>query len=259
MITYDQLNKITGGLGKRELKEGFVKYFNIHAQTFGVNNYLRVCHFVGQCTHESDCMNTMEEYASGAKYEGRQDLGNTRTGDGKRFKGRGYIQITGRANYTIYGPIIGYDLVNNPTLAEDEEISVLISLAYWQKRNLNPLADADNIRAITKRINGGYNHLEKRIEYTNKAKSVFKGLDFSLKIPKEQEFTTITLGSRGPNVRKVQEYLVKYGYEVNIDGAFGPITQAKIRELQEDLDMPVTGIVDSALFEILTVDGIEDA
>lgn len=61
----------------------------------------------------------MEEIASGAAYEGRLDLGNTQPGDGRRFKGRGYVQITGRSNYTKWSQRLGIDLINNPGLASD--------------------------------------------------------------------------------------------------------------------------------------------
>ncbi|MEE9926480.1 MAG: hypothetical protein PBV01_24520 [Brucella anthropi] len=69
---------------------------------FQVTNALRIVHFLAQLAHESDGFCAMEEYASGAAYEGRADLGNTQTGDGKRFKGRGPIQLTGRANYRAF-------------------------------------------------------------------------------------------------------------------------------------------------------------
>ena len=92
-----------------------------------------------------------------ADYEGRTDLGNTQPGDGKRYKGRGYIQLTGRANYAKYGKIVGQDLVNNPELAKDPNIAADIALAYWDQRGLGSKARAGNFDAVTYGINGGYN------------------------------------------------------------------------------------------------------
>src|SRR4051812_26049971 len=82
-----------------------------------INTPIRQCHFLAQMAQECDGFRTMTEYASGADYEGRKDLGNTQSGDGKRFKGRGYPQLTGRFNYDKYGTILGIDLVKNPERA----------------------------------------------------------------------------------------------------------------------------------------------
>lgn len=259
MITFQQVKALVKPYGNDKIINGFVTYFNKHQLTYGVNNYNRVCHFVSQCAHECDSFKTMEEYASGKAYEGRKDLGNIYKGDGVRYKGRGYIQITGRANYRFFGNIIGYDIETHPELAEDYEISVLTSLAYWQYKKLNDLADANNYKAITKRINGGYNGLDDRIRKLNIAKQVFLGITFesvNISIP---IFTRdLSFGDKGSEVFEIQKKLVESGYPINIDGTFGPKTQAAVKELQNDLDLPVTGIVDRDLWEILQ-DGVEDS
>jgi putative chitinase len=122
----------------------------------------RLAHAMAQLGHESDGFRAMEEYASGAAYEGRADLGNVQVGDGRRFKGRGPIQVTGRANYRLYGRKIGIDLERRPELASAPSIGLHVSCAYWTDKGLNSLADADDVEAITRRINGGNNGLADR-------------------------------------------------------------------------------------------------
>jgi len=131
--------------------------------TNNINTPLRMAHFLAQVGHESGALRYSEEGASGAAYEGRADLGNTQAGDGRLFKGRGLIQITGRANYKAYGDARGKDYVTNPTqLATDPAVAVDSAFWFWNSQNLNTLADADNVNAVTHKINGGYNGLADR-------------------------------------------------------------------------------------------------
>lgn len=127
-----------------------------------LDNPLRLAHFMAQAMHESGRFRYMEEIASGEAYEGRKSLGNTYPGDGKRYKGRGIFQLTGRNNYRKYGRLIGIDLERHPQLAAIPSISLHIALEYWLRNGLSILADNDNILKITKLINGGYNGLEDR-------------------------------------------------------------------------------------------------
>lgn len=140
--------------------------------TYWINSPLRTAHFLAQICHESDGFVTTTEYASGAAYEGRADLGNTQPGDGARFKGRGLIQLTGRANYAAYGPEIGLDLLANPEKAADPVISLNLACEYWKRHDLNRFADQDNLEMITRRINGGLHGLDSRAAYVAKAKDI---------------------------------------------------------------------------------------
>lgn len=123
---------------------------------------LRLAHFMAQLIHESGSFRYMEEIASGQAYEGRADLGNTQPGDGRRYKGRGPIQITGRANYRRYGARIGIDIERHPEAAGLPSVGLHLALEYWRMNGLNVFADADNLLAITKAINGGTNGLNDR-------------------------------------------------------------------------------------------------
>lgn len=123
---------------------------------------LREAHAMAQFLHESGGFQFKRELASGQAYEGRLDLGNTQPGDGRRFRGRGWIQITGRANYKRFGKVLGINLEANPELAETDENAARIACAYWNDRDLNKFADRDDILTITRRINGGTNGLADR-------------------------------------------------------------------------------------------------
>lgn len=146
---------------------------NVHFRTYGIlDSGLRLAHFMGQCAHETGNFRYMEEIASGSAYEGRKDLGNTVAGDGKRYKGRGPIQLTGRANYREFGREVGIDFENHPEIVAFPSIGLMAAVRYWDSRGLNALADADDLVGITKRINGGTNGLDDRRAKTEKAKAL---------------------------------------------------------------------------------------
>ena len=131
--------------------------------------------FMAQVGHESGEGRYMEEIASGAAYEGRSDLGNNQPGDGKRFKGRGYIQITGRANYKRYGPMIGVpDAVENPTKLAEPQNAAKVALAYWKDRVNRAAAKRglNGMNTVTRNINGGLNGLQDRIAKFKKYSNV---------------------------------------------------------------------------------------
>lgn len=163
---------------------------------YGVENAKEVCHFLAQAAHESDGFRTTQEYASGQAYEGRKDLGNTRKGDGKRYKGRGIFQLTGRENYRKAGEALGLPLESKPHLAAHAENSVLIALWYWKSRNLSRYANKDDIRTITKRINGGLNGFSDRKLYFRRAWATL-GEPKSMAYQSSTNLTAATFGAGG--------------------------------------------------------------
>lgn len=151
----------------------YLTLFKTAFPKYQINSPLRMAHFLAQVGHESLSLRYTREIASGTAYEGRTDLGNTQKGDGARFKGRGLIQITGRDNYAKYGTYAKLDLLkkgNEELLANTPKYALDVSLWFWDGRKLNGHADADNLRAITRRVNGGYNGLADRQDYLNRAK-----------------------------------------------------------------------------------------
>ncbi len=172
LITQGQLSAIAPYSNSSRLAN-LLPHLNTTMQRYDITTPLRKAHFLAQTAHESDGFNTNEEYASGADYEWRTDLGNTRVGDGVRFKGRGLIQVTGRSNYADCGRALGVDLINNPQLLANFDLACLSAGWFWGKSRLNGDADRDDVLTITKIINGGTNGLADRKSYLARAKRVF--------------------------------------------------------------------------------------
>ena len=105
-------------------------------------------------------------------YAGR--MGNIEEGDGWKYHGRGLIQLTGRENYANFGHNAGVDVLSNPDLLTTPEYAALSAGWYWNKRNLNELADNMDIEGITKKINGGTLGIEDRKARTQKVLAILR-------------------------------------------------------------------------------------
>jgi len=154
------------------LGAGFAKYF----PTYQIDSPLRISHWIGQAAHETGRFAYLTELGSTAyfsKYDGRTDLGNTQPGDGARFRGRGLFQITGRANCANYGAELNLDLVDNPSLAADPVVATETACLFWKDHGLNALADGDDCKSVTRKINGGLNGLADRQAFTDRGKAVW--------------------------------------------------------------------------------------
>lgn len=250
---------------RRSLVNGFVEGLPAAMDRFGINTEIRIENFLAQCAVESGHFRSFEEnlnysakrmtqvwprrfptiasarpYARNPKalanktYGSR--LGNRQgTDDGWIYRGRGAIQLTGRDNYAACGKATGLDLVNNPDLAADPRNAALIAGWFWDERGLNGFADRDDIKTITKRINGGYHGLRQRTQY-RKAFGVAVtegGID-----P-----LWLKMGSRGPAVVQLQEDLSRLGYYVKADGVFGTDTQRAVMRFQREHGLDDDGLV----------------
>jgi putative chitinase len=170
LLTANQLRHILPLAGARA--DTFCAPLNIAMGEFEINTPERQAAFIAQIGHESGQFRYVREHASGAAYEGRADLGNAMRGDGVRFKGRGLIQITGRANYKACGDALGLDLILYPELLEQPMYACRSAGWFWKTHGLNELADAGDQVKITRRINGGTNGLAERLAYFEIARKV---------------------------------------------------------------------------------------
>ena len=168
------------------------KKYKTLLDSYYVNTPLRVAHFMAQIEHESGLKPISEnlnysavglaktfkkyfpqpvlanryankpEQIANIVYANRMGNGNNESGDGWKYRGRGFIQITGKSNYTVLSKDVRIDFLNNPDLLLQEANSMISALWFWNKNKLNELADNDDVVSITKKINGGYNHLKER-------------------------------------------------------------------------------------------------
>ena len=152
------------------------------APLFGIDTPKRLASFLAQCGHETYSVDAIKrvfpkyfrtvdpasyarnpEKLANRVYASRMGNGDEDSGDGWKYRGRGLIHITGRANYAFAATSTGKPLLDDPDLMnEDAETMVLGAMTFWNANSLNKFADGDDIRGQTKRINGGYNGLEER-------------------------------------------------------------------------------------------------
>lgn len=205
-------------------------------------------------------------------YGGR--MGNTNPGDGYRYRGRGYIQLTGRDAYRDVGAIAKLDLENKPELAAEPENAIAIACAFWTWKNINPACDASDFTLVTKKINGGTNGLDDRLAWLNKVKSVVtsiaatatstttspttapvkptttttatttpvkpKPANTSTLPEKEEEESMINTA-----ILETQKKLTRLGYyKGKLDGIYNQLLRAALWSFQADEDLPQTGRLD---------------
>jgi len=209
-ITATRLRRLSSSRVSGETLAAYASALDANRRCADLNTPLRVCHFVAQLAHECARFARMTEsfaykpdraallfpskFASAEAaaevlardktgeafaehiYGNRQSLGNTEAGDGYRYRGRGFIQLTGRANYKAMSDRIavkGVDLVVEPDRAAEPDIAARIAVAFWKMKALNTAADRDDVGAVTRIINGGTNGLEERRHLLDIAKSAF--------------------------------------------------------------------------------------
>jgi putative chitinase len=170
--------------------------------SYNVNTPIRLAHFFAQIEHESGLKPISENLNYSAErllvvfpkyfkkeqslayarqqsrianrvYANRMGNGNEASGDGWKYRGRGFIQITGKNNYLMLSKDARIDCFNNPDLLLQEDYAMISALWFWNKNKLNSYADTGDIIGLTRRINGGLNGIEHRKELLIKYKKIF--------------------------------------------------------------------------------------
>lgn len=205
MITPDQFATIANTL-KLDKQAEYLAALNATLEEFEINTVFRQAAFISQTSHESmgftrlaESLNYSalrltlvwpkrfpnvavaapyahnEEKLGNFTYANRNGNGPVESGDGFKYRGRGFIQITGRANYEACGEGLGLELLADPDLLLQPVNAFRSAGWYWDKHGLNALADLEKIRAITVAINGGTVGLDERVKLYGKIKAVLAG------------------------------------------------------------------------------------
>jgi len=173
-LRIEQLHQIMPLAGSKAVR--FLNPLNTAAAEFHIDTPRRMAGFLAQLAHESGQLRYVRELWGPTKaqggYEGRKDLGNIFPGDGKRYMGRGLLQITGRSNYAATGAALGIDLLSNPEYLELPELACRSAAWFWDMKGLNQLADVGMWESICKRVNGGYKGMAERLAFTQTALQV---------------------------------------------------------------------------------------
>ena len=250
------------------------------AEHGALDNELRVAHLIGQCAHESTRFTRVveslhyttvdrlmqifrrhfnsrsharqflrnSEKLANHVYANRNGNGSRQSGDGFRFRGRGYLQLTGRSNYRVAGRQIGVDLENNPDLATEPETAWLIAANYLSRRKRGgktafQWADENNVEAVTRIVNGGTHGLTDRRNRTARALLALGGIE---------RRPVLRKGDEGDSVALLQRALAAKGFSPGaIDGDFGPKTDRSVKAFQTANNLTVDGVVGEATWKAL--------
>jgi len=282
MLTADQFSKL---FPRCEDPNGWVDAMNEVFPKYEIDTPKRIAAFIAQCGHESGGWRTFSEnlnYSAKALdavfgkyfvragrdandyarqpekianivYAGRMDNGDTDSGDGWRYRGRGPIQLTGKANYAKFSEDMDVDAVDNPDqVSEDKEVALMSAIWYWNSNNLNRYADSGDIKTLTKRINGGYIGLEDRIHHWEEAmKALGEEPEAAHGDDEDDSFDlddigVLRKGAKGEGVKMMQEAL-----GIGADGDFGPGTERALKEWQSANGLVADGIAGPKTLEKL--------
>ena len=258
--------------------EGWVDAMNEVFPKYEIDTPQRIAAFIAQCGHESGgwrvfsenlnysakALNAVfpkyfvragrdaEEYhrqpekIANVVYASRMGNGDTDSGDGWLYRGRGPIQLTGKNNYQAFSDDMGVNAVGGPdVVSEDKEIALMSAIWYWNKNSLNKYADEGDIKTMTRRINGGYIGLEDRIHHWEMALEAMgvevEHVEHEVEDIEVEDIGVLRKGSRGDGVKIMQEAL-----GIGADGVFGPGTEKALKEWQAANGLTADGIAGPA-------------
>ena len=262
-ITKDQVEQLLHG--NPDIDEWY-SAMSLLFPKYNINTPARIAGFIAQCGHESQNFKTLEENlnysAEGLNkifpkyfvkagrdaqayhrqpekianvvYANRMGNGDTASGDGWKFRGRGVIQLTGKDNYSRFAKYVGKSIDDTIEYLKTKQGALESACWFWKTNGLNEIADSGDIVAMTKRINGGTIGLEDRQKHYTHALAVLGGK--AVAAPANTS-TTLRKGDKGPQVVKMQKAL-----GIASDGDFGPGTETALKRWQAANGLTADGV-----------------
>ena len=239
-VTANDLRKI----GWKNVSSSMVLDLNSCLRRFQINTVNRIRHFISQCSHESGGGVYTREIANGEAYNGRSDLGNIYPGDGPKFKGGGYIQLTGRYNYQQFANYMGDQQIVQQGVNYMASKYPWTSAGFWWYRNsMNALCDSGaSVEAITLKVNGGYNGLANRKYWYNRCVQVITATSIEANNPSTNNGTS-TSNRKTSDESKFVEWVknIEKACENNLQNTFSSLNAYKYvigRVILEQLRKP---------------------
>jgi len=229
LITQDEAEVITQedaeAIFGNSISQHYMADLNHCLNIFQINTPPRICHFISQIAHESGGLQWLKELDDGDYLEGRSDLGNTCSGDGPKYKGAGAIQLTGRNNYKAFCDAIGDAKIMDGCDYVADKYPFTSAGFWWQNNGMNELLDPGaTVEKITLRVNGGYNGLEDRQQYYEKACQVINSQKTSQTVAKQEAALPIKF-VKTTTLRTVIEDIAELSEEQQVEIEEGSVYQ----------------------------------
>ena len=271
-LTLNQLKEI---LSNPKIDPAWLDLLNEVLPAFDINNEKRIAAFLAQTAHESGGYRVLSEnlnyseaqlkkvfkkyfvdveasaYAGNAEkianyvYANRMGNGPEASGDGWKYRGGGLIQLTGKENYVKFAKKLNMTADELVKYVRTNKGALEAACMFWNDRGLSSLADSEDILAMTKKINGGENGLEDRMNRFKLAMEILSG-KAAVVAPKDAVGLPLKIGDRNNVVKLVQKAL-----NTPDDGVFGPTTLMEVKRYQRNHQLPITGEVDGDMLKML--------
>lgn len=246
----DSALRLAHFLGQGLIETGFLRYTSENLN-YSADALRKVFGKYFKTDDDAKAYARQPEKIANRVYGNRMGNGDEASGDGWLYRGRGFIQLTGKDNYKRFATLTGLPIDTDPDLiSRDLKASIQVAAKFFEVNGLLDYADLNDAKAVSRGINFGNPNASKpahceteRIAWTAKALDLFRKEEQHLVYPLNGGL--LKIGSKGDKVKEYQRLLAGLGYAVGgIDGDYGPATSRVVTAFQQEAGIPTTGEID---------------